>query len=675
MTLRTGLTSGWMLRGTTALTFSGFLGGVLANHALAQDSAVETERMEEMVVTGSRLVTNNLTSSVPLFQLGSAEVDYRGTTRVEDVLNILPQVRASATTVSDNIDVDGVSTVDLRGLGPVRTLVLVDGKRLPFGSPESPAANVDMVPAQLIDRVELVTGGASAVYGADAVAGVINFILKDDFEGFAFDGQVGVRHAPNNIGLMEDITAAVGLETPDGALDGRGVFATMLMGANSPDDRGNVTLYFGYEDLNPIRSGDRDNGTCILAEADPTDPEEVALAVDGLLCAGSSNFRRFLTNNDPFSSSLSLFQTADGTLVPFGSVPAPVSTYNFEPSFRLQTARERFNINAQGYYDITDSVEVYADLSFINTETEAVSSPTATFTQPLQVNCDNPLLDDAPPGQLGTLFDLYNCAEVLAAVQAGEPNPITGELNSVDIPFLNSFRLGTEPGVAGGVLRNADGEEARRTNQITITSWRAVGGFRGTLFDALDWDVFGQFSRVLQDRELINALDFDLTQQALFLVEDEQGNVVCRPPAEANCVPFNIFDRNDDGSTLITPEAISFVTGTVGRIDGQTEQIVLGGSLSGNLGEFGIRSPFASDGIAVAIGAEYREDSLSLEPDTVSSVPAGPGGLIGLGGFDAVSGSLDVAEGFFEVQIPVAQDVENRFERDWSLTAGLRFLF
>ncbi len=640
------------LMGTTALTVTGILGGFFANPAFAQQDAAapdETDSVEEMVVTGSRLATGNLSSPVPVFQLGSDEVDARGSTRIEDILNILPQIRASQTTVSDNIDVDGVSTVDLRGLGAIRTLALVNGKRLPFGSPESAAANVDMVPAQLIERVDLVTGGASAVYGADAVAGVVNFILKEDFEGFIFDGQAGFRQADNDIDFMEQVAAASGLETPDSVTDGRGVFATMLMGANTADDRGNVTMFLGFEDLNPIRSGDRDNGTCILSEGDSE------FSVQGLECAGSSNFRRFLTNNDPFSPIESLFQTADGTLVPFGSVPQTVSTFNFEPSFRLQTKRERFNFNASGHYNIWRDVDVYGNLSFMNTETETAVSPTATFNQPFQVNCDNPLLDDAPQGEVGNLFDVYNCAEVIAAVEAGMPNPVTGVMGSLDIPFINSFRLADEPGVAGIPLVTADGEETRRVNRITITTWRAVAGFRGTLLDNFDWDVYGSFARVLQDRELSGALDFDRVQEALFLVEDANGNVVCRDPAADGCVPFNIFSRNADGTTLITPESLSFVTGTVGRIDGETEQVAVAGSITGNLGQYGISSPFADSGVSVALGAEYRRDSLSLSPDRVSSVPAGPGGIIGLGGFDAVSGQIRVVEGFIEAQVPVVE--------------------
>ena len=140
----------------------------------AQDESAD---LEEVVVTGTRLTKSNVTSSVPLVQIGAEEINSRGVARVEDVVNILPNVFVSQTAEVAN-GASGTSTLNLRGLGSQRTLVLIDGKRLPFGSPFSSSANVDMVPARMVERVDVVTAGASAVYGSDAVAGVVNLDRK-----------------------------------------------------------------------------------------------------------------------------------------------------------------------------------------------------------------------------------------------------------------------------------------------------------------------------------------------------------------------------------------------------------------------------------------------------------------------------------------------------------------
>ncbi|MBT8471187.1 MAG: TonB-dependent receptor plug domain-containing protein, partial [Marinicaulis sp.] len=167
---------------TTMLTG---VAAAMAAPAFAQDDEDDT-----IIVTGSRLNQANLNSPSPVFQVDAGEIDTRGVTRVEDLLNVLPQAFAAQTSELAN-GATGTSSLNLRGLGTIRTLVLIDGKRLPFGSPSTSTPNLDLVPTQLVERVDVVTGGASAVYGSDAIAGVANFIMRRDFEGIMFDGQVG----------------------------------------------------------------------------------------------------------------------------------------------------------------------------------------------------------------------------------------------------------------------------------------------------------------------------------------------------------------------------------------------------------------------------------------------------------------------------------------------------
>src|SRR5580658_2888446 len=158
--------------------------GVSALHAQEAPAPETTAApVEEVVVTGSRLQTPNELSISPITTVSAADIQATGLTRVEDVLNNLPQVFAAMNSTTSN-GADGTATVDLRGLGPQRTLVLVDSLRLgPGNGTGRNFSDINQVPAALIERVEVLTGGASAVYGADAVAGVVNFILNTHFEG------------------------------------------------------------------------------------------------------------------------------------------------------------------------------------------------------------------------------------------------------------------------------------------------------------------------------------------------------------------------------------------------------------------------------------------------------------------------------------------------------------
>ena len=171
-----GATGLFLRASTTALVAS--LAAPSISFAQSSDDAEDV-----VIVTGSRLNQANLSSPSPVFQVNAAEVDQRGTARLEDLLNVLPQTLPAQGSALAN-GATGTSTVDLRGLGSQRTLVLVDGKRLPYGLGQGTGigANIDFVPAQLVEGIDIVTGGASAVYGSDAIAGVVNFKLTKDFE-------------------------------------------------------------------------------------------------------------------------------------------------------------------------------------------------------------------------------------------------------------------------------------------------------------------------------------------------------------------------------------------------------------------------------------------------------------------------------------------------------------
>ena len=176
--------------------------------ASAQDQSTET-----VVVTGSRIPQQGLYAPSPVTAVGQQEMKFEGTTGVETLLNNLPSVFADQTSGVSNGST-GTATVNLRDLGAVRTLVLVNGTRLMPGDPKAPVADLNQIPAALVDHVEVLTGGASAVYGSDALAGVVNFVMRKDFEGIEVDGQYGVAQADNTSAYYRGLVTTLGL--PDG---------------------------------------------------------------------------------------------------------------------------------------------------------------------------------------------------------------------------------------------------------------------------------------------------------------------------------------------------------------------------------------------------------------------------------------------------------------------------
>jgi len=209
--------------------------------ALAQQAAnPEAVTTPEVIVTGSRIKQPNLTSTSPIQVVSDKDIELNGTTDMIGLLNTLPQLfMNNVTDFSGTSQVlagaGGISTADLRGLGPQRTLVLVDGKRLGTGDANTangnPAPDLNQIPVQLVQRVDVVTGGASAVYGSDAIAGVINFIMKRDFEGVMVDGQYGLDDHSNSNSFMQGLINQAGFsEPPHHVNDGYSRTAAVIVG-------------------------------------------------------------------------------------------------------------------------------------------------------------------------------------------------------------------------------------------------------------------------------------------------------------------------------------------------------------------------------------------------------------------------------------------------------------
>ena len=308
-------------------------------------AASDNTQVEELVVTGSRIARKDYVANSPITTVTDEAIKASGNTAVEDILNVLPQVVPGLSAASNNPS-DGTATVDLRGLGPTRTLVLVNGRRM-NPSTRSNAVDLNNVPTRLIEKVEVVTGGASTVYGSDALAGVVNFQLKQNFEGLDISGQYGLS----------------------GYGDGEKSDVSVIFGSNFADDRGNVTGFMSYADRNQI-SPNSDRSWSLINNAGGS-----GTGVNGGLNAigvnpfggstGSPLHRRYAFNGDgsirPFVNDFSL---------------ATGDRYNFAPVNPLLSDGERFNMAFLAHYDVTDAIQAYAEAFYTDSRNSAQLAPT-----------------------------------------------------------------------------------------------------------------------------------------------------------------------------------------------------------------------------------------------------------------------------------------------------------
>ncbi len=600
------------------------------------DEAVEDENA--ILVTGSRLNVNpNLEGANPVLSVTDEQITQQGTVRIEDLVNQLPQVFAAQAGEVSNA-ATGTAQLNLRGLGAVRTLVLVDGRRLPYGSSVSSPSNVDLIPTQLIERIDILTGGASAVYGSDAVGGVANFVLKRDFEGVELDIQGGFQQTGNNSDFFAGVLNAADQVVPGSTTDGAEYSFTGILGANTGDGRGNVTLFANYERREAVTQNNRIFSACTIGES-----SNPVTSFGGAGCVGSGNFRLFGSADstvvdaagDPVQN---VFQQADGTIVPF--IGGPAQTYNFGQRNFFQRPSERFTIYAKGHYEITDNIELFADVSYTDVISDAQIAETASFgTFAYSINCDNPFIQGTPGI---ALTDVFGCSA--ADIAAG-----------TDVTGITASH------------RNIEG--GPRNSRLENSAFRIVGGLRGDFGEGVwSWEAFGQYSETSDTSISTNDFIIANLQQAFFAVDDGAGNVVCRDPS-GGCVPYNPFQRNADGTTAITPDQTDFIQG-VGIVVGQTTQLVAGANLQADLGEYGFSSPFSDDGVGFLVGVEYREDTLDSIPDEISQVPGG--GFTGVGGATLpVAGNVDVYELYSELQIPLVTD--RPFFRELTLSGQYRY--
>lgn len=626
---------------------------LIASPAFAQDTTAGDD--EEILVTGSRIPQPNLEGASPVTVVGPQDIQNTGTTRIEDLLNSLPQVFAGQGSNISNAST-GTSTVNLRGLGSERNLVLVNGRRLLPGDPGSSAADLNAIPAALIQRVDVLTGGASSVYGADAVTGVVNFIMDTNFEGFKVDAQYSAYQHNNRAGA--EVTGplnARGFPYPTGSsgLDGGTIDATVSFGASFDDGRGHVTAYAGYRKSNAILQAARDYSSCTL-NANAT--------TSGYTCGGSATsangtFIIYDSGGVPANFTSTLFQVGPNRTFTPGSTP-----YNFGPVNYYQRPDERYTAGFFADYEISAELKPYLEFMFMDDRTVAQIAASGDFGNTLSVNCDNPLLSAQ---QRGIVCDTEN---LLVSNDPARAFDVVGNSGPGATPFLF-----TDPSTGGTytrgfaqlLRRNVEGGGRRDDRQHT--SYRGVFGVKGDLDKVWSYDVYFQYGRTIFSETYFN--DFSVTRlgRALDVVDNPNTaavDPVCRSVldgTDANCVPWDIFATGQ-----VSQASLNYlqVPGFQRGINGET---VASGVITGRLGDYGIQTPWASEGVGIAIGAEYRKESLDFSADATFQT----GDLAGQGAPTLpVAGSFNVKELFAEARIPL---VSNNFIDLATMTAGYRY--
>ncbi|HET8692081.1 MAG TPA: TonB-dependent receptor, partial [Steroidobacteraceae bacterium] len=567
--------------------------------------------------TGSRIRSANLESTTPVTQVTAADVVTQGVTRIEDLVNQLPQAFAAQNVTVSNA-ATGTATLNLRGLGSPRTMVLIDGRRMPYGGVTSASAapDINQIPTSMIERVDVLTGGASAVYGSDAVAGVVNFVMKKDFEGVQVTSQYNFYWHENDFSgpgetKLRDIIAASAATNPsefalpdDSVTDGEGKELSLMVGVNSGDGRGNITAYATVFDSKSIVQRDRDYSACSL------NPNPVG----SFECGGSSTNAggRFTNFLDPSNPAFYDFTTDPSGN--FRDYNPDTDLYNFGPLNYYQRPERRYSIGAMGHYEFNEHADVYTQLMFNDYSSVAQIAPSGNFFDTTTINCDNPLLPAANLADIGCGPD-----EVAAGTSV-------------------SMYIGR---------RNVEG--GGRQQSFANNSFRAVTGVRGSINEAWGYDVSAQYSNVSVNSTTLNYFVTNRLSRALDVV-DVNGVPTCRSVIDGTdpaCVPWNPFVPNG-----VTAAQLNYLQAT-GLQTGRISQEIYNAAINGDLGVYGIKSPLASDGLQLVAGVEYRRDALNNTVDALQT----QGLLAGSGGPTiGISGSTLVKDAFMEARMPILQD-------------------
>lgn len=621
--------------------------------AFAQDSSKDTEQASDedeeeaeeegagkpILVTGSRISRPTLESAVPLTSVTIDDLTGTGEVSLGDALNDLPSLRSTFSSGNSSrfIGTAGLSLLDLRGLGTDRTLVLVNGRRHVTSTPGDNGFDVNTIPTDLVDRIDIVTGGNSAIYGSDAVAGVVNFILKKDYDGIALRGQSGLSSRGD-----------------------RGTyFLSALAGTNFADGRGNIAVSAEYTRQQPLYFRDRDaltgaaSGRCQFQQTDPTGGEPAAgdgIPDNTFLCG---------INNSALSDAgtVGLVNPTTGAYLRFGNdgnlfVDTPTRTFRTIPSGNQQggfgsTLRntgsllaevDRYSFNVLGHFDVSEAFRPFIEAKYVRTDVTGEGQP-SFFT--------------SVPGTLGGPAMRCN----------------NGFLSAASLLTLQSFGLCSNVAAGTFPLARFNIDFGGRRFEGTRETYRAVGGIEGTFNEDWKYEValnYGRFqAKGFNTNNLIlftqdgSAFDgFNLAIDSVvapvgftgtnFVTNSAGQRVICRINAMTNvnqaCVPINVFGQGNADA-----RALDFIN-TEGRTDEFASQFVASGFVGGDFSQL-----FELPGgpIAFALGTEYRKEKNSVDFDELTS--SGATFLNALTDFRPPT--LTIKEAYGEMYFPLLKNI------------------
>ncbi len=438
---------------SSAVSVAVALACMAPGHSVAQDDGAA---IEEIVITGSRIRTGRQAASIPVDTVSSDDIKLSGYQNVEEILNNMPQFvpsRTASTNSTANPTATGAATLDLRGLGAQRSLVLVNGRRYTFFD-SSQTTDINSIPASLIERVEVVTGGASAVYGSDAVGGVVNFILRDDFEG------VEIRSQFN--------------QTSEG--DGSITDVSLTLGGNFADGKGNAVVAFNYLDRDSIMTTDRGFSSSVLTDGNDANGNR-ALVQGGSSFVPNGRFQGIPSSAADIAAIPGLDAAlaaagltgigGDGFIPDDGGMNVrpfsrPGDLYNYTLDNFLRIPQERYNLTMLADYDVGENASVYFEGAYSHNRTSTGFAP-AFINEVLPVEVNNPYISP----ELSAVLQLLDANEAGAAANDG---------------------------LVGLGIRRRLVEAGARRNQDTRNAFRVLMGLEGS-FNDYDYNAYYSYAR------------------------------------------------------------------------------------------------------------------------------------------------------------------------------------
>lgn len=584
--------------------------------AYAQDEGAQagSEDANEaaIVVTGSRIARPELDAAVPVAVVNRAQLDLEGATNVQDILSELPQVGIGTTRTNSNFltSANGVATIDLRNLDEKRTLVLVNGRRFVAGLAGSSAVDVNNIPTDFIERVEVTTGGGSAVYGSDAVAGVVNFVLRDSFEGIQARAQYNITERGDNARYAASLTAG----TKFGA-DDQGNF---LINLSHDKDKGLASRKRSISDqdcfLNPEPEGPLGCGPAFYSSYSP-----------------QGRFRLLDANGNPvgiLAGGESRFSFVPGNTLVIGTGAG----FNRNAQRLISTPVERYLASAIANYDIGENLTLFAEGTYAKVKS-------LSRIEPLALDATDIYDGSAAQGQGIPITNPFIPAAIRAAIAARNSDADPAN----DVNALN--------------FRRRQNEVFDRSNTADRDTYRAVFGVRGDLSERFKFEAsytYGQLKDFTASEDIDNAR----YRNALDAETGPGGVIQCRSAAARadGCVPINLF-----GFGTASPAASAYVRAVVPKSERiNNKQQVLSGSVSGSI------PLFAAGPLGLAAGAEYRKEESVDDLDILTNTGGNSGNQI-----PDTAGEFDVKEVFGEVDIPLLAD--RPFFHDFRVLGAVRY--